>query len=455
MSNTWTLSVSQLRKWSDPVTGCQRQFAFDFWGGGEYVQSLGAFRGDLAHEGIRIWGQNQIPPERHAACWAARLDRDHAAALAEKNITAADYADRVVAVVHKMAGLLDRPIWPATHECEKKGKITIEGVPWSTKPDLVTLNAHVDYKVIWAAKEALSEAAIYVAPQPNLYLHAWFQKNTGTDKRPYRFVYGVPGKSPKAFVVETEIRREDAADRVHEMNKVGREIYRVALAKPDPLTLQPNFDACGEFGGCPYREKCGVTATDIVNIDDAKPQRTETTNMGAPSLLSQLTGGKKAETPKAAETPKTPEPKTEDKPSTNDATGSDDLTLEILNKAAKQLKLTIEPHEVVNGLKAMYPKVDVQELGKIVATARTMVPAKETPKVDTSNALPSVMTEPKTEETPKTRTRAPKAETKANDALGDSLSLVAKLAAEIAALPANEETLPERVRLAALLIHGK
>lgn len=372
---TWTVSVSQWEKFSHPQDGCERKWAFGAYGGGEYVQSLSALRGDLGHAGIRAWGQHGVPPERHAQAWAERIDREHAASLAEKNISASDYAQRIVDVVNKMTPMLDRPKWPSTHVCEWKSKIRIDDVPWVVKPDLQTMHEHVDYKFLWSANEAKSEADLYVDPQANLYTYAWFLANPGADKRAFRHVVGIPGKSAKALQVgPVYITRDDATRRVSELNEHGKRIYRLALEQPDPLTLPPNWNACEAYGGCAYFKKCKPRLEDVVNICDSK-QHTEKKPMG--SLLDQLTKGSAPAAPKTDTKPaaaSVPEVKTQEASKPSESTPNE--SSEALAKAKKMIGLCIEVHEVVNGLKAMFPKFSLDELGEIVSLARATTPAK-------------------------------------------------------------------------------
>jgi hypothetical protein len=167
------------------------------------------------------------------------------------------------------------------------------------------------------------------------------------------------------------------------------------------------------------------------------------------SLLDELTGGAPAPKAEPKPAPKAETPKATAKE--DELTGADP-TVEILQKAKRMLAIELPAHEVVNGLKSMYPTVDVGELGKIVALAG----GKNTPEAKAAD-VPKGNTpapESKPEETPKKGPGRPKAEkTETTSAPPVLLTvLVDKLVGEIMN---STEDLKTRIALTAMLLHRK
>jgi hypothetical protein len=450
----WTVSVSQVDKFAG-ADGCQRKLGFDTWASeSEYVQGLGAYRGDAAHAMIRAWGKEHIPPERSLKGVIAHLEREHAAELAQKNITADDYAGRIVAVVSKMLTTLPQAPWGGTVTTEGKYKIKIDGVPWWVRPDYESPLHLRDYKIVWSKQEIPSETDLLWAVQPNLYAWGRLERDK-TNSVDCVWHYGVPGKHPSATVREFTLTRAHVEEQIAKIAPIGKRIYHLALAKTDPLTLEPNWNACArEFGStvvtCPHLRKCKPDLTDMLTLDPTE-ETTETTgaNTTMGSLLDELTGGAPAPKAEPKPAPKAETPKATAKE--DELTGADP-TVEILQKAKRMLAIELPAHEVVNGLKSMYPTVDVGELGKIVALAG----GKNTPEAKAAD-VPKGNTpapESKPEETPKKGPGRPKAEkTETTSAPPVLLTvLVDKLVGEIMN---STEDLKTRIALTAMLLHRK
>lgn len=379
MNRGWAVSISAFNRFADPNTGCETQWALNSYGPDreEYVERLGSYRGDTVHAMLRAWGFQKIMPERALAGVIKHLQAHYAADLAEKQITAEDYAGRCAAVAAKMAATLPPPPWGDGVATERKASISIDGVPWTVKPDFESLTHLRDFKVVWAKSEIKSEVDLISDVQALIYTHAR-QARTGEKQTDCVWHYGVPGKSAFATVREFSIDAQHVREQVARINETGRRIHRLTIEQPDPMTLKKNPAACGEFGGCPHRRKCWPNGSYPVSIDDDTGKtpaiaKHEGMKMGLlDKLKAQSTGTPETKAPEAKTETKAPA-KDADAPKGNDAA-------EALAKAKRMIGMGIEVHEIVNGLKSMYPTFSHDQLGEIVALARSVTPKVEEKK---------------------------------------------------------------------------
>src|SRR5258708_544877 len=124
---TFTVSASQV----EDFYTCQRKWGLRRLA--RYEQNIGAFRGESAHGLLEAWGQHRTPPEQGEARIAAAVAARYPLDLAEKRITAEEYAARIVAVVNKMIPLLPDPPW---ERVEQKLRTVVDGVQWTGRIDL-------------------------------------------------------------------------------------------------------------------------------------------------------------------------------------------------------------------------------------------------------------------------------------------------------------------------------
>lgn len=90
-------------------------------------------------------------------------------------------------------------------------------------------------------------------PQRIVYSH-WAAEEFDRDEVHAKWVYYQ--RHPAASItVELTESREEIADRFKKLH----EKYSLPIVQSDgipPMEMTPNYDACGDFGGCPHRNEC-------------------------------------------------------------------------------------------------------------------------------------------------------------------------------------------------------
>ncbi len=246
--------------------GCQRKWGFRSLVRQEYKQDIGAFRGESVHAILEAYGWLRVPPVNHQAGIVAALKAKYATDLAEKKISAEDYADRIVAVAHKMIPLAPEPPWVPTG-IEQKIKFRVDGVLWTGRIDLEYDNVVHDHKVTSSRDFIKTPDILATDVQAQAYSYWHFQRKKSPVVR-LHWLYGMPGAKPSAKLVEAEIKPLHAFEQMHDVfNPIAKQIRSLYLTnpRPNPLDLKPNFKSCPKFNGCPYQDICKPTAAELMS----------------------------------------------------------------------------------------------------------------------------------------------------------------------------------------------
>ncbi len=128
-----------------------------------------------------------------------------------------------------------------------------------------------------------TKAGLSIDPQANLYaMDAMFQ--TGAKEVDLLWLYLRTTKPYIADPVYVRVTADHVAEQFEKLNTTGTAVFAVrqafeALGQPDKgeeftlRELPPNAKACDDYGGCPYRSKCNLSPTQIVQSLDASLKR--------------------------------------------------------------------------------------------------------------------------------------------------------------------------------------
>lgn len=166
----------------------------------------------------------------------------------------------------------------------------------------VTLPAVVDFKTTGDFRWAKSASDLRKDPQAVIYaMNAVFE--TGAPAVDLAWIY-MRTRAPRATRrVHLRVLAEDVAREFKKIDEVGVKIVETRKASFAPewqgkefdfaMSLPPNADACGNFGGCPYQCHCGP----LVNADYKKALEAplEKSMTGTLDLFANL--AKRAEEP--------------------------------------------------------------------------------------------------------------------------------------------------------------
>ena len=144
---------------------------------------------------------------------------------------------------------------------------------WIEPPDLEVLEFPIvgDHKSTVDFKWALTSADLETDIQANIYVRAAMQM-FGTDAAIAKWVYYRTRGAAKSHAVEarlsnTQVKRtfdeivDPLADSLHSVSDaVAQELTTNADTTRAVLQLRPNYKACSDYGGCPYRELCNIDA---------------------------------------------------------------------------------------------------------------------------------------------------------------------------------------------------
>jgi hypothetical protein len=134
----------------------------------------------------------------------------------------------------------------------------------------------------------------------------------------------VSTRGAKAKVVWTDhLSREYVSDFFHDAIETEVEDMKVTAQAPAHSDVEPNWEACGDYGGCPYQSVCGVGATatsafqllftkDSRDVKDSKAESESEVVMGSLKDLLEKKGARaQGINPPDAAKPIKDEPKTE------------------------------------------------------------------------------------------------------------------------------------------------
>ena len=161
--------------------------------------------------------------------------------------------------------------------------------------DLVELDERriTDHKTTGDFRWMRSEYQLMVAPQAIIYVMAaqrlWFK---GDDPIEFRHLYyrtrGAPASAESRVVFEPQ-------DLTKQFGLIKQTVnsMEVAAGLPAAHKASPNPEACGDYGGCPFRGHCALIGTDSV----VEPPGTGDKPMGLFSKLNSNNSNKSTSTP--------------------------------------------------------------------------------------------------------------------------------------------------------------
>lgn len=135
---------------------------------------------------------------------------------------------------------------PLTCNAEEKFRFEWDGLLFTGRTDARTHLRIYDLKTTKDARYAKSKEQLEKDPQAIIYSKAF-------GGSPGRWVYTLTTKR-SAWPVDFEPRTsgEEAARILEDSRSIGEIVRRRA----NPLDIPPNTAACGDYGGCPYRNNC-------------------------------------------------------------------------------------------------------------------------------------------------------------------------------------------------------
>jgi len=341
----FTVSASQIEDWYT----CPRKWGLRRLA--KFQQNIGAFRGDSAHKLLEAWGRDRTPPERGEAAIVRELVASYTGDLEEKKISAEEYAARIVAVVNKMIPLLPDPPW---ERVEQRLRVAVDGVLWVGKIDLEYDNCIRDHKITSSADYALTEETIRNNCQALIYAYSLLVRKP-SDEVVIGWTYGMPGKNPRAWKVETVFTPEHVHAALHPHNETAKKLVKLRVLNPNPLTFEPDFTACEKYGGCEFQQICQPTAEQLMAAYMSEIENTTSqgeTKMGLLSGLKQ----KEAEggAPASAATTAPPAQAAASAPKAEERSDTAHVIAECQKHAASLLKLGLSRADVVSTLQKRY-----------------------------------------------------------------------------------------------------
>ena len=142
--------------------------------------------------------------------------------------------------------------------CEREFQFASSaGRYWRGFKDLETPELILDYKTTASVQYALTPDALMYDAQAILYAHEHFLTYEGDTVR-LVWLYLQKRKPIMHLPVIVDMTRDHAAlgFRALEESAAAAESLTGTTAE-DILTIEGNYSACGEYGGCPYRAQCG------------------------------------------------------------------------------------------------------------------------------------------------------------------------------------------------------
>lgn len=228
--NTWVFSASQLKTWQ----ACQRKWA---WSAIHKIREANKYaqRGTECHARIEAWLKEGVAPGE-------------------------DHYGKVV-----RAGLKHLPP-PRTARIEREftlvsdGGISYRGFidvdyfdPKLSRPVIFDHKTTTDFKWALSVDDLKDDIQGLIYANEALRFH-------GADLVDLRWVYyrDTP-KSPAAKVVSATVDKAEAKRKLNLIDQTAFEIKAIGLRASHALELTANPLACSQYGGCPHRDRCGLT----------------------------------------------------------------------------------------------------------------------------------------------------------------------------------------------------
>jgi hypothetical protein len=152
-------------------------------------------------------------------------------------------------------------------------QFTVQGRhTWTGYIDLRAPGIVIDYKTTSDFKYMKTESDLLTDPQAVLYARSEFIAHPELETVWQRWIYSRTRGAKQARMVELHATKGATAALFDVLETFADEMQAAADACPpetDPvavhkyvLTLHGNEDRCGDYGGCPHRDRCGIFFTD-------------------------------------------------------------------------------------------------------------------------------------------------------------------------------------------------
>jgi len=304
------VSASQMGTFSPQYEGCKRKWAF------QKIDGLP----DPAGEGAKLGGEVHTLLENF---------------VSKGQVFPAGKAGRVAHTALPYAKeLLAHPEWNV--EVEREFDVMIDGVRYVGKIDIGYKPPGLprvvqDWKTSSNPQEyGLTEETMLDDPQAVLYAKESFLRYPGEQELTLRWVYMHSKKAVPAYDVTRTVTREEVDTAFERVHAVGTEIREArADVSEHGLTakdFEPNFDACGNYGGCPFIRFCpgacdpkriiGALFSSETPQTTPTAKETPTMDMSPEALLAnrRRRQGRKAPLRAGEAPPAAPEPQTAPEP---------------------------------------------------------------------------------------------------------------------------------------------
>lgn len=224
------VSVSQIETYRD----CPRKWGFNKLDGIESPPGSGAMLGSMVHTVLEKYLLEGTEPD-----------------------------PKTPAGLIARAGLGNLPKPP--YEVEKAFDVDIAGVRFTGRMDVILRDplAVIDHKTTSDKRYALTAETLPENLQANVYAHVGMRE-TGSTEATVKWIYYSTKGTPKSWVVESTI--VDGA-RHREIIARAAEDGRIMLGHSGKraLDLEPNWNACSKYGGCPHKRRCDAGTDFITN----------------------------------------------------------------------------------------------------------------------------------------------------------------------------------------------
>lgn len=225
-------SASQI----DTFERCARKWAYS------YVEKIKAPAGPAAAHGSRVhsvledWLKFATPPPHSR-------EGDHAAALI--------------------------PYLPAPQSVDPDNveihiATELGGVPFKGYIDLfvpATIPKVFDHKTTSSLRWALTSEDLVTNVQSTLYAW-WAFERTGAEKVQLQWTYSVTKGQPKGIPVTRTVTKGEIEPRIERTTLSVLKTKRIHEAGIPARDVPGNLDACDDYGGCPYYERCNKEGRD-------------------------------------------------------------------------------------------------------------------------------------------------------------------------------------------------
>tara|TARA_R110000824_G_scaffold41724_1_gene123883 strand:- start:84 stop:1481 length:1398 start_codon:yes stop_codon:yes gene_type:complete len=160
-----------------------------------------------------------------------------------------------------------------------------------------------DHKTTSNFKYMLTEEKLKTDPQGVLYgMHLATSRNFGlTDKFYLQWIYYLTKGKNEAREVKIETNRLQLEMTYFPIAEQAAELVELRKTKQAALDVEPNYRACGAFGGCPFISKCQIeNQSSVYDFGSLNQNTEEKTNMS--SLMERLQAKSKITKTKNTET---------------------------------------------------------------------------------------------------------------------------------------------------------